>query len=327
MKNETILIIGGTGSLGHKLVDRYLSDNIIHVYSRDECKHWKMSIDYSKNPRLNFVIGDIRDKDKLQQTLLRIQPTIVILAAALKHIDRCEYETNECILTNILGTQHTLNVIETFQTMLKIKAVCFISTDKACSPVNIYGMSKAISECLMIEKSKIIQGIKFVIVRYGNVLNSRGSIIPTLHEIGKNNKYKHYSITDKRMTRFVMTLDQSVDLIEHAITKAESGDIVIPKLISCKIIDLIELFGKKYNKKIVETSIRPGEKMLESLINETQSLRLIFGEDGYMYIKPFYKNIINNDNENKNVPKDYNSKLNPLNKDELEIYLKKLDLI
>ena len=327
MKNETILIIGGTGSLGHKLVDRYLSDNIIHVYSRDECKHWKMSIDYSKNPRLNFVIGDIRDKDKLQQTLLRIQPTIVILAAAFKHIDRCEYETNECILTNILGTQHTLNVIETFQMMLKIKAVCFISTDKACSPVNIYGMSKAISECLMIEKSKIIQSIKFVIVRYGNVLNSRGSIIPTLHEIGKNNKYKHYSITDKRMTRFVMTLDQSVDLIEHAITKAESGDIVIPKLISCKIIDLIELFGKKYNKQIVETSIRPGEKMLESLINETQSLRLIFGEDGYMYIKPFYKNIINNDNANKNVPKDYNSKLNPLNKDELEIYLKKLDLI
>ncbi|GAG21680.1 unnamed protein product, partial [marine sediment metagenome] len=156
MNNSTILIIGGTGSLGHKLVDRYLDDNVIYVYSRDECKHWKMSIDYSKNPNLRFIIGDIRDSKKIQQTLLRVQPDIVIMAAALKHIDRCEYETNECISTNILGTQNVLNVIETFQTMLKVKTVCFISTDKACSPVNIYGMAKATSECLMIEKSKVI---------------------------------------------------------------------------------------------------------------------------------------------------------------------------
>ncbi len=322
MDNYTILIIGGTGSLGHKLVDRYLDTNILYVYSRDESKHWKMSIEYSKHPNLKFIIGDIRDKDKIQQTLLRVQPDIVIMAAALKHIDRCEYETNECIGTNMLGTKNVLDVIETFQSNLKVKSVCFVSTDKACSPVNVYGMSKAMSECLMIEKAKEVPKIKFVTVRYGNVLNSRGSIIPTLHEIGKNDNYDHYTITDRRMTRFVMTLDHSVDLIEHAITEAESGDIVIPKLISCKIIDMIEIFSEKYNKPIVDGKLRPGEKMLESLINETQSTRLIHGKIGYMYIKPPYKNIMVN-----NELKDYNSKLNPLTKKELRLYLEELNLI
>lgn len=323
MKEEIILIIGGTGSLGHKLIDRYLRNNMIHVYSRDESKHWKMSIDYNKNPNLKFIIGDIRDGKKIQQTLLRVQPTIIIMAAALKHIDRCEYETNECIMTNLTGTQNVLNVVENFSTILKVQCVCFVSTDKACSPVNVYGMTKAISECLMIEKSKEVPLIKFVTVRYGNVLNSRGSIIPTLHEIGKSNTYKQYNITDNRMTRFVMTLDQSVDLIEHAILKAESGDIVIPKLISCNIKDLIEIFSERYKKPIVQSELRPGEKMLESLINETQAMRLHFGEDGYIYIKPPYKNIML---ENTEI-KDYNSKLNPLGKEELKSYLEKLNLL
>ena len=323
MENQKILIIGGTGSLGKKLIERYLPKNIIYVYSRDEAKHWEISLAYSRHPNLRFIIGDIRDAEKIQQTLLRYQPDIVLLLAALKHIDRCEYETNECIATNITGTKNVLNVIETFQTVLKVKTVCFVSTDKACSPVNIYGMAKAVSECLMIEKAKEVPSVKFVTVRYGNVLNSRGSIIPTLHDIGQNTNYKHYTITDRRMTRFVMTLDQSVDLIEHAVTKAESGDIVIPKLISCRIVDLMEIFSEKYNKPIMDGDLRPGEKMLESLINETQSMRLVFGEDGYMYIKPPYKNIMITNNEIK----DYNSKLNPLSKEELRTYLTSLNLL
>ena len=323
MENQKILIIGGTGSLGKKLTERYLPKNIIYIYSRDECKQWEISLDYSKHPNLRFIIGDIRDAEKIRQTLLRYQPDTVIIASALKHIDRCEYETNECIATNLTGTKNVLNVIETFQQTLKVKTVCFISTDKACSPVNIYGMTKAISECLMIEKAKEVPNLKFVTVRYGNVLNSRGSIIPTLHDIGQNVNYKHYTITDRRMTRFVMTLDQSVDLIEHAVTKAESGDIVIPKLISCRIVDLMEIFSEKYNKPIVDGDLRPGEKMLESLINETQSMRLVFGEDGYMYIKPPYKNVMITNNEIK----DYNSKLNPLSKEELQSYLSSLGLL
>lgn len=322
MENQKILIIGGTGSLGKKLVDRYLANNIIYVYSRDESKHWKLALDYSKHPNLKFIIGDIRDSEKIQQTLLRINPDIVMLLAALKHVNLCEYETNECIATNLMGTKNVLNVIETFQAVLKVKSVCFISTDKACSPVNIYGIMKAASECLMIEKAKEVSNIKFVVVRYGNVLNSRGSIIPTLHEIGQSPNYSNYTLTDERMTRFVMTLDQSVDLIEHALTKGESGDIVIPKLISCRIVDMIEIFSEKYNKPIIRGKIRPGEKMLESLINETQSMRLQMGTDGYMYIKPPYKNYISQEEI-----KDYNSKLNPLTKDELKDYLMKLELI
>jgi FlaA1/EpsC-like NDP-sugar epimerase len=172
-------------------------------------------------------------------------------------------------------------------------------------------MSKAISETLVVEKSRFIDKIKFVCVRYGNVLNSRGSIIPTLHKIGKDPNIHNFKLTDERMTRFVMTLEQSVDLIEHAIEKGHSGDIIIPKLISCKIKDLIEIFSEFYNKPIIYDKMRPGEKLLESLINETQSMRTIKGEDGYLYIKPTYSEISSNDYL------DYNSTINPLNKTEL----------
>lgn len=183
-------------------------------------------------------------------------------------------------------------------------------------------MSKALSECAMIEKSKFIKNIKFVTVRYGNVLNSRGSIIPTLHKIGKDKNTNEFKITDDRMTRFVMTLSQSVDLIEHAILYAKSGDVVIPKLVSCNIKDMIEIFSELYNKKIVNIGLRPGEKLLEALINETQSNRLEFGNDGYMYIRPPYKNKMI-DHEIKN----YDSTMNPMTKEELYTFLKNLKLI
>jgi len=323
IENKKILIIGGTGSLGNHLTKRFLDNNTIYLLSRDESKHWNMEIDFKHHKNLNFIIGDIRNKDKIQQTILRIKPNIIIIAAAMKHIDRCEYECNESLGTNLYGTQNVLDVVENFQYDLKeLETVCFISTDKACSPVNVYGMCKAISECLMIEKSKYIENIKFVVVRYGNVLNSRGSIIPMLHKIGQNDEIKEFKLTDDKMTRFVMTLEQSVDLVIHAILYGKSGDIVIPKLISCVVKDLIEIFSEKYNKPIVMSGLRPGEKMLESLINETQSTRLEFGPDGYMYIKPPYLNV-----NNSNDIKDYNSKIKPLNKQELYDYLQKLNLL
>lgn len=321
---EKILIIGGTGSLGKELTHYYLNNtnNDIYLLSRDENKHWNLEIEYKYNKRIHFIIGNISDRDKIKQILIRHNFKIIILAAAMKHIDRCEYETNECINTNLLGTKYTLDIIENNQQLLtNLKSVCFISTDKACSPINIYGMSKAISEILMIEKSKYVKNIKFVCVRYGNVLNSRGSIIPTLHKIGKNNEIKNYKLTDERMTRFVMTLKQSVNLVLYALNNAESGDVVIPKLISCNIKDLIEIFSEIYNKPIIIDKLRPGEKMLESLINETQSMRSIKQENGYMIIKPPYKNIMTD-----NI-RDYNSKINPLNKEELYNYLKNLNLI
>ena len=143
-----------------------------------------------------------------------------------------------------------------------------------------------------------------------------------LHKIGQDKDIHNFKITDRRMTRFVMTLDQSVDLVEHALLFGESGDVVIPKLISCNVIDLIEIFSELYNKPIVDDKLRPGEKMLESLINETQSMRLQFGPDGYMYIKPPFKNFVS-----ENTVRDYNSTINPLNKEELKSYLISLNLL
>lgn len=326
IKNSKILIIGGTGSLGNELTSTYLPaefGNEIYLYSRDECKHWSMQIDYGNPKNLHFIIGNIADRDKIKQTLVRHNFDIVIMAAALKHIDKCEYEINECLNTNLLGTKYVLDEIENnLKLLTNLKSVCFISTDKACSPVNIYGMTKAASECLMIEKSKYISDIKFVCVRYGNVLNSRGSIIPMLHKIGQNNNIKHFKLTDERMTRFVMTLAQSVALVNHALIHGESGDVVIPKLISCNIKDMLEIFSEIYDKPIITDKLRVGEKMLESLINETQSMRIVNGPDGYMYIKAPYKNFSNGQES-----RDYNSKINPLSKRELRDYLLKLKLI
>jgi len=324
MDNKTILLIGGSGSLGNAFIKKYLENNEIYVYSRDECKHWTMQLQYNNHKNLKFIIGNVCDKDKMQQTLLRHNFHLIINAAAMKHIDKCEYESNECLNTNIVGPQNLVNLIENFKNDLtNLECCCFISTDKACSPVNIYGMSKAISESLFIEKAKYIDSIKFVCVRYGNVLNSRGSIIPMLHEMGKNPNVTHFKLTDDRMTRFVMTLEQSVELIEQSIVNGESGDIVIPKLVSCNIKDLLEIFSELYDKPIQKVPLRPGEKMLESLINETQSLRLIRNEStGYMFIKPPYKEVTSNCEI-----QDYNSKINPLTKFELKQYLHKLNLI
>jgi UDP-N-acetylglucosamine 4,6-dehydratase len=321
LKQKKMFVVGGSGSLGNKLIERYIADNQVTCYSRDECKHWKMSLQY-KSGNLKFIIGDIRDFESLETSLLRENPHIIIIAAALKHIDRCEYATRECILTNLNGPQNVLNIVEKYQLALtNLETVCFVSTDKACSPVNVYGMCKSLSEALVIEKSYYIKGIKFVCVRYGNVLNSRGSIIPILHEKGRDPEAKEFELTNENMTRFVMTLEQSVDLIEHAILYAESGDIVISKLVSMKVRDLLEIFSETYNKPIKVTCMRPGEKVMESLVNETQSMRLIKGNQ-YMYIKPSYISKILNDN-----PIDYNSSMNPISKEQLRDLLYGINLL
>jgi len=275
IKNKKILLFGGSGSLGNKFIEKYISNNIIVNYSRDECKHWKMSLKY-KTDNLSFIIGDIRDFSRVENSILREQPNIIVIMAALKHIDRCEFAIDECVKTNFTGTMNILNSIESnADRLLNLETVVFVSTDKACEPTNVYGMAKALSESAIIEKSLYCKKFKFVNIRYGNVLNSRGSIIPILHEKGKDPDVKEFILTHPDMTRFVMTLEQSVDLIEHAILYASSGDTVIPKLISMKLVDLLEIFSEKYKKPIKITGLRPGEKMLESLVRETQSMRLI----------------------------------------------------
>ena len=188
--NEKILIYGGSGSLGNEIIQRYISKNTIVNFSRDENKHWAMELKY-KSPNLSNIIGDIRDENKVKNSLIRVNPTIIIIASALKHINKCEYEGHECVETNIIGVRNVLDNIESHLDQLTIlKYVCFISTDKACSPVNVYGMCKSICEASMVEKSKYIKRVKFVTVRYGNVLNSRGSIIPILENKCKDEETK-----------------------------------------------------------------------------------------------------------------------------------------
>jgi UDP-N-acetylglucosamine 4,6-dehydratase len=322
ISNKKILLFGGSGSLGNKFIETYINNNTIVNYSRDECKHWQMSLKY-KTDKLSYIIGDIRDYNRVETSILREQPNIIVIMAALKHIDRCEYAIEECIKTNFNGPLNVLNAIEANVDRLStLETVVFVSTDKACEPTNAYGMAKAMAECAIIEKSLYIKTFKFVNIRYGNVLNSRGSIIPILHEKGQDNDVKEFTLTHPDMTRFVMTLEQSVALIEHAILYAESGDTVIPELISMKLIDLMEIFSEKYGKAVKITGLRPGEKMLESLISETQSMRLLNGPDGYMYIKPPYKNLlVTNDIKN------YNSRINPLNRCELLNYMMRLNLL
>ena len=272
-----------------------------------------MKLDFNQHSNLNFIIGDIINIQKVENSIIRVNPDIVIIAAAMKHVDQCEINAEQCINTNMLGVKNILDTIELHKDKLQLKTVLFVSTDKACSPINTYGMAKAISEQLIIEKAYYLPEIKFVNIRYGNVLNSRGSIIPLLNNIGKDDNKKEFILTHREMTRFVMTLKQSVDLIEYAILNGESGDTIIPELISMNVIDLLEIFSEKYNKPIKITSIRPGEKMLESLINHTQSGRII-KKNSYYHIKSIlnFKETID---YNKSM--DYNSKINPLSKEEL----------
>ena len=325
IQNNTILLFGGTGSLGYEFVQRYISTNVIYNYSRDECKHWKMKLDFNNNSNLHFIIGDIINKNKVEETLLRVKPNIIVIASAMKHIDQCEYNTDQSLNTNLLGVKNILDSIEKYQTNLEgiLGSVLFVSSDKACSPINIYGMCKALSESLVVEKSHYIKSIKFINIRYGNVLNSRGSIIPLLHVIGNDNDKKFFTLTNDNMTRFVMTLENSVDLIEHSLINGDSGDTIIPTLISMKVKDLLELFSEKYNKPVKITGLRPGEKLLESLINKTQSGRIKHNGD-YIHIKSIYTF---NENVDETQLIDYNSKLNPLKKEELKHFLNKLNLL
>lgn len=325
INNKKILLFGGTGSLGYEITKRYLDNNVIFNYSRDECKHWKMKLDFNNNPNLQFIIGDIINKQKVEESILRLQPNIIIIASAMKHIDQCEYNTDQSLNTNLMGIKNILDLVELHKNILNVQleTVLFVSSDKACNPINVYGMCKALSETLLIEKSYYIKDFKFVNIRYGNVLNSRGSIIPLLHTIGNDPDKKCFTLTNENMTRFVMTLEESVELIEHTIIHGESGDTVIPKLISMNVKDLVEIFSEKYNKPILITGMKPGEKLLESLINESQSSRIERNGE-YTHIKSVFK-------FNKSVHEDelhnYNSKINPLTKVNLKAYLNNLNLL
>ena len=270
--NENILIIGGTGSLGRALIRRLKTDNSLNIFSRDEAKHWTIKNQLSSSDDISFHIGDVRDFARVREVLERTNPTIVIIASALKQVDTCEISPFESIMTNTLGVRNVCEAAVGIRTSLKrLNTVLLVSTDKACAPTNVYGMSKALAERIITSYCSWETGVKFVAVRYGNVLESRGSIIPLFKhqiEIGKA-----LTLTDKRMTRFIMTLNQSIDLIEDTISKSKSGEIWIPKIPAMQINDLAEIFASKFRQKIEITGMRPGEKLHEDLVSESESMR------------------------------------------------------
>ena len=325
IKEKRILIFGGTGSLGNKFIEKYNNNrNSIVVYSRDENKHWLLS-QKEEFKNVKFIIGDIRNENRVSETLLSTNPHIIIIASALKHIDRCEFDVNEALLTNTQGVANVCKSIFLHKNELKkLENVVYISTDKASRPINTYGMTKALSEKIVIEYSKkmVESSIKFVITRYGNVLNSRGSLIPKLHET----KDLEYKLTHPDMTRFIMTQEEAIALIEYAIINGLTGETVIPKLTSMKISDVFEIFAEMYHKKIQITSIRPGEKLHEELLNEDE-LRRTFIRGYYYIVPPCYNN--NHDYKNETIidKTTYSSMDNVITKIQLKEYLEELNLI
>ena len=289
ISNKKILIIGGTGALGKTLTERYYKENTIIVFSRDEHKHVNMKRDY---PNIIFQIGDVKDKESILQALNEYKPNIVINTAALKHVPICESNPYESVKTNIIGHKNLIDAITICNH--QIETLMFISTDKACAPINVYGQCKAISERLYIDFANKQTDIKVCLCRYGNVLESTGSVIPFFKDLLKSGA-SELPITHKDMTRFLLTLNQAVDLIEWSYNQKNShGKIVIPRIKALKVTDIAKSLGKAYGHKDIKlkyVGIRPGEKLHEAMISETESFRTEWYEDYYMITD----NVINND--------------------------------
>lgn len=314
------LIFGGTGSLGKKLINRFAPKNSVVVYSRDEAKHWSIRQELVKDSlEVQFIVGDIRDRDRVLESIRQTKPNVVVIAAALKQVDTCELSPNESISTNLIGTQNVIWAIDNLSDCQKPEKILFVSTDKACSPVNVYGMCKSISERIVTSHSLTSSSTKFLCTRYGNVLESRGSIIPLFKYQATN--LPVLTVTEPEMTRFLMTLDDSVDLIETTLRLGKSGQTWIPVLKSMKIGDLAEIFAEKYGKKIKVIGLRPGEKKHEDLINESESVRTLNSHDGNHFI---IEHAMSSCNQSSFT---YSSNQNVMKKDELKMYLKNLGIL
>jgi UDP-glucose 4-epimerase len=310
IKGERILIFGGSGSLGRTTISRWINDNEIINVSRSEDKQWSLRMfvkDINKDDKLIQMIGDISNPDEVSKCILESKPTIICIFACLKHIDLCEKQPDKAIKNNTNGIINVHSALSRYNN--NVHTVLFVSTDKACLPITSYGCSKALSEFyLQSIKSDVI---KYVGIRYGNVLNSSGSIIPYLN----SNKDPNvpYTLTHEDMTRFIMTLDHSVNLIEYAINNGKNNEIIIPHIESMKITDIFSIFESKYNKTRVLCGLRCKEKIHEDLLSPSEALHSYYNK-GYYHLTN--RNISNNDI----TP--INSSMNIISKDILQLYLK-----
>jgi len=277
-KDKILLITGGTGSFGNAVLERFLTTDIkeIRIFSRDEKKQDDMRILYQNN-KIKFFIGDVRDSSSLNNAMYNVD--FVFHAAALKQVPSCEFFPLEAVKTNILGTENVL----TAAINASVKKIICLSTDKAAYPVNAMGISKAMMEKTFIAKSRMVTPDKTLIcgTRYGNVMASRGSVIPLFIEQIKNGK--PITVTDSKMTRFMMSLEEAVELVLYAFENAENGDIVVQKSPASYVKDLaqalIELFNAKNEIKIIGT--RHGEKIYEVLLTKEEAAKAIDMGDFY----------------------------------------------
>ena len=268
LTGKSILITGGTGSLGKALTAHILRNHSnlkkLVIFSRDEQKQFEMAQDYPANeyPQIRFFIGDVRDEARVKRALKGID--YVIHAAAMKHVPIAEYNPMECVKTNIMGAENIINAsLET-----SVERVVALSTDKAAAPINLYGATKLASDKLFVAANNITgwNPIKFSVVRYGNVMGSNGSVIPFFL---KKKKEGVLPITDPTMTRFNISLQGGVDMVMHALENAWGGEIFVPKIPSYRITDIADAIGPDCDKPVV--GIRPGEKIHEEMITDSDS--------------------------------------------------------
>ncbi len=272
LNNKSILITGGTGSFGKKFAETILSKypkvKRLVIFSRDELKQFEMKQIWAEKdfPQIRYFIGDVRDEMRLKRACKNID--VIIHAAAMKQVDTAEYNPEECIKTNVDGAMNVINcAIE-----CGVKKIVALSTDKACAPINLYGATKLVSDKLFVAANNITgnKEIKFSVVRYGNVMGSRGSVIPFFM---KKAEEGILPITDDRMTRFNISLEDGVAMVMFAIENALGGEIFVPKIPSYKILDVAKAIGP--NCKIKVVGIRPGEKLHEEMISATDSINTI----------------------------------------------------
>ncbi len=277
LNGATILLTGGTGSFGNAFAERMLThwpDTVVRLYSRDELKQSEMRERLGEH-RLRYLIGDVRDHDRLVRATQGVD--VVIHAAAMKQVPACEYNPFEAVQTNVMGTQNVVNAaIDS-----GVTRVIALSTDKAVNPANLYGATKLCAEKIVVQGNSYAaqSGTRLSCVRYGNVVGSRGSVVPLFR---KQRTEGHLTITDERMTRFWITLPQAVDLVLFALDQARGGEIFIPKIPSMKVVDLAEAMAPGCPRKVV--GIRPGEKLHEILLTADESRHAVDAGDVYVVL-------------------------------------------
>ena len=279
LDGSSVLITGGTGSFGKAFLRHLLEDCSparVAIFSRDELKQYEMRQTWGDDPRVRFFIGDIRDKDRLRMALHGVD--YVVHAAALKQVDTAEYNPMEYVKTNILGSE---NVIQA-SLEAGVKKVVALSTDKASSPVNLYGATKLTADKLFISSNHYAMdgGTRFAVVRYGNVMGSRGSVIPFFRKLAEQGQ--PLPITDPRMTRFWITLPQAIDFVMSSFEEMTGGELFVPRIPSMRVIDLAQAVAP--DAELVEIGIRPGEKMHEEMISSQDSLRTLRRPDRFIVL-------------------------------------------